>query len=337
MEENTNTKPSTAIEFDKTTTVATMEKAVDFINSYLNFNNDVPKMAQIKLSVFAEMKTETGKRIEKLKKLKEHLANSNDLTSMESFNILVEMNTIMQECKKLNQEKNIVAMQIFKLLKKSSKNVKAKCEVFMQTQTNDDEQNVEETSKVDKQDGDDKNKKSLRSSSNKGQTKCDNSKFSAKYPKRRVSMLPKNYTAEEDPIEEYDIDSQLKKVEPVHLQEKKLQSLSKNKLSKNRSPKNKRNSSGSAKSSPRKSPHSKKGSSTKKTNLNMKRVQKKDEKIEKLYCFCREESHGGMIACDGANCKYEWFHYDCVGLVQAPPKNQSWYCDDCKKGLRGLK
>ncbi|ODV97250.1 hypothetical protein PACTADRAFT_79643 [Pachysolen tannophilus NRRL Y-2460] len=48
---------------------------------------------------------------------------------------------------------------------------------------------------------------------------------------------------------------------------------------------------------------------------------------DELYCFCRQVSFGNMIACDNANCKYEWFHYDCVGLKE-PPQG-TWYCPDC--------
>jgi hypothetical protein len=48
---------------------------------------------------------------------------------------------------------------------------------------------------------------------------------------------------------------------------------------------------------------------------------------EQLYCFCQQVSYGEMIACDGENCKNEWFHYECVGLNE-PPKGV-WYCPDC--------
>lgn len=48
-----------------------------------------------------------------------------------------------------------------------------------------------------------------------------------------------------------------------------------------------------------------------------------------VYCFCRNVSHGEMICCDGKNCPYEWFHFECVGLTEAP--KGSWLCDDCKR------
>ncbi|ORX51433.1 hypothetical protein BCR36DRAFT_369857 [Piromyces finnis] len=53
---------------------------------------------------------------------------------------------------------------------------------------------------------------------------------------------------------------------------------------------------------------------------------------EPLYCICRQISYGNMIACDNQkNCPHEWFHYECVGLVE-PPKG-SWYCPDCRKSM----
>lgn len=46
-----------------------------------------------------------------------------------------------------------------------------------------------------------------------------------------------------------------------------------------------------------------------------------------LYCFCQQVSYGDMVACDDAACRYEWFHYGCVGL-KAPPSGK-WYCTEC--------
>ncbi|OQS03360.1 trafficking protein particle complex subunit [Thraustotheca clavata] len=39
---------------------------------------------------------------------------------------------------------------------------------------------------------------------------------------------------------------------------------------------------------------------------------------EPLYCHCRRVSYGQMIGCDNEDCKYEWFHFDCVGLTEQP-------------------
>jgi hypothetical protein len=39
---------------------------------------------------------------------------------------------------------------------------------------------------------------------------------------------------------------------------------------------------------------------------------------ENLYCFCRRPSFGQMVACDSDDCKYEWYHFGCVGLETKP-------------------
>ncbi|GME87683.1 unnamed protein product [[Candida] boidinii] len=58
------------------------------------------------------------------------------------------------------------------------------------------------------------------------------------------------------------------------------------------------------------------------------------EEDGELYCFCQQVSYGNMVACDNSDCKYEWFHYDCVGLKE-PPQG-IWYCPDCRKGMEIL-
>lgn len=58
---------------------------------------------------------------------------------------------------------------------------------------------------------------------------------------------------------------------------------------------------------------------------------------EPLYCICNQVSFGEMVGCDEADCKYEWFHFACVGL-KAKPKGK-WYCPECalkKKGKQTL-
>lgn len=54
-----------------------------------------------------------------------------------------------------------------------------------------------------------------------------------------------------------------------------------------------------------------------------------DEEDDQLYCFCQTVSFGEMVACDNNDCKYQWFHYGCIGLNE-PPKGL-WYCPDCRK------
>lgn len=48
---------------------------------------------------------------------------------------------------------------------------------------------------------------------------------------------------------------------------------------------------------------------------------------DRRYCFCNEMSYGEMIACDNPNCRREWFHYPCVGII-TPPKGK-WFCSEC--------
>jgi len=42
-----------------------------------------------------------------------------------------------------------------------------------------------------------------------------------------------------------------------------------------------------------------------------------------------------MIACEGEECPYEWFHFACVGVKSAPPEGTAWYCDECNESVRG--
>jgi len=38
------------------------------------------------------------------------------------------------------------------------------------------------------------------------------------------------------------------------------------------------------------------------------------------------------IGCENETCEREWFHYECVGITEAP--EGSWYCKDCLKKLQ---
>lgn len=59
----------------------------------------------------------------------------------------------------------------------------------------------------------------------------------------------------------------------------------------------------------------------------------KAEKDVYCYCRCPYDEVSEMIACDDANCKIEWFHFECVGIL-VPPRGQ-WFCPGCRKA-RGL-
>ncbi|EJW04178.1 hypothetical protein EDEG_01528 [Edhazardia aedis USNM 41457] len=51
--------------------------------------------------------------------------------------------------------------------------------------------------------------------------------------------------------------------------------------------------------------------------------------VDEVFCICRKEARGNMIGCDNTDCKIEWFHLECVGLV-TPPKGK-WQCPECRK------
>lgn len=48
---------------------------------------------------------------------------------------------------------------------------------------------------------------------------------------------------------------------------------------------------------------------------------------EPLFCYCKNISHGEMIACENEECDTEWYHFECVGIKE-PPKGK-WYCGNC--------
>ena len=52
---------------------------------------------------------------------------------------------------------------------------------------------------------------------------------------------------------------------------------------------------------------------------------------EDLYCFCQGKDEGNMVECDGRNCTFLWFHFECVGITEV--LEDKWYCDDCSQEL----
>ncbi|KRY50063.1 Bardet-Biedl syndrome 2 -like protein, partial [Trichinella britovi] len=55
---------------------------------------------------------------------------------------------------------------------------------------------------------------------------------------------------------------------------------------------------------------------------------------QSIYCYCNQPSFGSMVACDSLTCKYEWFHYECVGVTEAPKGD--WYCPDCHRLIKKI-
>jgi len=52
---------------------------------------------------------------------------------------------------------------------------------------------------------------------------------------------------------------------------------------------------------------------------------------DKLYCYCQSphDDVSEMIGCDAPDCRLEWFHFECVGIM-IPPEGK-WYCPECTK------
>jgi hypothetical protein len=50
---------------------------------------------------------------------------------------------------------------------------------------------------------------------------------------------------------------------------------------------------------------------------------------DRKYCFCNNVSWGNMVGCDNDDCKYEWFHWSCVGIDKEP--EGQWFCSECQK------
>lgn len=55
-----------------------------------------------------------------------------------------------------------------------------------------------------------------------------------------------------------------------------------------------------------------------------------DEEDNTIYCLCKRQSFGDMVACENDSCEYQWFHIGCVGMKKAPGDSDIWYCPDCR-------
>lgn len=67
-----------------------------------------------------------------------------------------------------------------------------------------------------------------------------------------------------------------------------------------------------------------------KVHLKIKSV----NKTEPTYCACKGAYYGEMIACDNKTCAIEWYHFPCVGIIDAPKGD--WYCPKCALSMRRL-
>ncbi|XP_022103132.1 uncharacterized protein LOC110985947 isoform X3 [Acanthaster planci] len=57
---------------------------------------------------------------------------------------------------------------------------------------------------------------------------------------------------------------------------------------------------------------------------------------ERVYCRCGAPNSDDMIGCDGKNCKYEWFHFKCVGINPKKVPRGKWFCDSCRIVKNGV-
>lgn len=46
-----------------------------------------------------------------------------------------------------------------------------------------------------------------------------------------------------------------------------------------------------------------------------------------FWCLCAGPASGNMTACGNPGCPIGWFHFECVGLVDAP--SGKWFCTEC--------
>ena len=60
-------------------------------------------------------------------------------------------------------------------------------------------------------------------------------------------------------------------------------------------------------------------------------IEMKVDPNEPTYCFCNRVSFGEMVACDGDDCPWEWFHIACVGILPHNMPKGKWYCPECRK------
>lgn len=56
-----------------------------------------------------------------------------------------------------------------------------------------------------------------------------------------------------------------------------------------------------------------------------------DQDDNRRYCYCNERSYGEMVACENEQCKYEWFHLQCLGLKKSPDDDETWWCPTCRE------
>ena len=57
--------------------------------------------------------------------------------------------------------------------------------------------------------------------------------------------------------------------------------------------------------------------------------QKAPNRTNAVWCLCAGPEEGQMVACDNQNCRLQWYHFHCVGLVDTPSADTPWFCPSC--------
>jgi hypothetical protein len=58
-----------------------------------------------------------------------------------------------------------------------------------------------------------------------------------------------------------------------------------------------------------------------------------------LYCVCQKPNDGdkAMVACDNPTCKFQWFHFECIGLDEEEELIGEWFFPLCVSTYKNMK
>ena len=244
---------------------ATMENALQFVSSYLNFAGEIPARAQKRVSLYKELQAATG---ENIATMKEMVLKCNGIASVSDFNILAGL---MEETKQMNQEKMRLAAEIEEIVTEGAFEVEARRKELVESK-NEREATEAEPEIV--------------------QAEPESPARRTRYQRKRVSMLPKKLSFKEE------------------LERAKKLSLEESPGSLKETPEKFRD-----KKDPYAFPKSPESPARKKKKKKRKRRKLFDNREvnsegEEIYCWCRKPSHGGMVGCDGSDCRYECIIYN---------------------------
>ena len=75
-----------------------------------------------------------------------------------------------------------------------------------------------------------------------------------------------------------------------------------------------------------------------KSAMNTINVINQQDDTDLVICFCQtiyKPEVDNVIGCDGKNCQYKWFHFDCLKIKKVP--KGKWYCSKCKQARKRSK